>query len=465
VRRRSLAEVAAAVGGAVVPADAGGAAVVGVAIDSREVGPSELFVALPGERADGHRFVADALARGAAAALVRAGAVEPGVAGPLLEVDDPRRALMNLARDERSRFEGAVIGITGSTGKTCTKDFTAAVVGERLRVVASERSFNNEVGLPLTILRSDAGTQALVCELGARGPGHIRLLCEVARPAIGVVTNVGVAHMELFGSPQALRDAKAELPEALTEDGTAVLNADDPAVRGYAGRTRGRVVLYGTAGDAHVRAEGIAMAKETGRATFDLIAPNGRTGVELPVAGEHMVPNALAAAAVGHALGLPIGAVGEGLRGAAITPGRMQVRTTPEGLRVLDDSYNANPASMAAALKAARWMAGDARFVAVLGPMAELGPIADEEHERIGELLARLGVDALVAVGPEAKLIAVGAEREGVEPERIVRVDDAEGAVRAVRTLAGAGDIVLVKASRVAGLERVTRSLERGVSG
>ena len=431
-----------------------------VATDSRTVEPGSLFVALGGERQDGHRFVADAARRGAVGALVRSGAaVADADPAGLVDVDDPGRALLDLARAERSALRAVVVGVTGSTGKTTTKDFIGAVLGRRYRTVASLASFNNEVGLPLTLLRADAETDVLVCEMGARGAGHIRALCAVARPSIGVVTNVGVAHMELFGSPEVLRAAKAELPEALPPDGWAVLNADDAVVRAYAGRTRAQTLLFGTSAEATVRAEDVSIDRRTGRATFDLVIGSDRSRVLLPVPGEHMVPNALAAAAVGSILDVGIGETADALGGAEMSAGRMQVLDGAAGVRIVDDAYNANPTSMGAALRAARWMAGDGRCIAVLGAMAELGPIEEDEHLRIGELVARLGIDELVTVGPGAELIAVGAGREGVEPDRIHRTSDGDEAVDVVRTLLRPGDVVLVKASRVARLERVARRL------
>lgn len=465
MRPRSVAEVAAAVGGDVRNRrDDRAAAAEGVAIDSRSVRPRDLFAALRGERVDGHAFVAAAFERGAAAALVEKGRADAALPGTLVEVEDSRRALLDLARDERSRTTAAVVGITGSTGKTCTKDFTAAVLRERFRTVASTGSFNNEVGLPLTILAGDAGTEAFVCEMGSRGPGHIRLLCEVARPTVGIVTNVGVAHMELFGSPQVLRDAKAELPEAIPTGGVAVLNADDAVVRSYAARTAARVVTYGTR-EAQVAAREIDVDRESGRAAFRLELASGETArVRLSVPGEHMVPNALAAAATGWSLGVPVEAIAEALASAPVSAGRMAVAEAPGGFRVLDDSYNANPTSMAAALRAARWMAGNDRCVAVLGHMAELGPIEAEEHARIGELAARLGIDELVVVSRAAEGIAIAAEREGVEPSRVRRVAGADEAIEAVRRLVGPGDLVLVKASRAAGLERVAAALREGAA-
>ncbi|HXF57230.1 MAG TPA: UDP-N-acetylmuramoyl-tripeptide--D-alanyl-D-alanine ligase [Actinomycetota bacterium] len=460
MRARTLAEVAEAVRGRVRPAEAAGTVVRGVSTDSRRVRPGDLFVALPGAHTDGHRFVGQALAAGAAAALVREG--HPGLgepSGPVVEAADPLRGLLDLAADERRHLRGTVVGITGSTGKTSTKDFTAAVLSRRLQVAASPASYNNEVGLPLTLLGAPPDAEALVLEMGSRGRGHIRLLCEVARPLVGVVTNVGVAHMELFRSPEVLRDAKAELPEALPPEGTAVLNADDPVVRSYRARTPAAAVLYGLGPEAAVRAEAVRLDEVTAAARFRLVLPEGSAEVALPVPGEHMVPNALAAAAVGWVLGLTAEECAEGLARASLSAGRMRLLTTPGGLRVLDDSYNANPTSMAAALKTARRMAGRARCVAVLGFMAELGPISVAEHERLGELVVRLGVDHLVVVGEEARLVGVSAAREGLEADRLTFCRDPEEAAEAIRRVASPGDLVLVKASRAARLERVVRAL------
>ena len=479
MRERTLAEMATVMGGTARAPGADAVTARYVTTDSRTAGPGALFVALPGESFDGHTFVGAALSAGASGAVVRRGEAADGDASRLLDVDDPGRALLDLAADERSSLTALVFGVTGSTGKTCTKDFLASVLGERLAVVASPASFNNEVGLPLTLLSASEETQALVCEMGARGPGHIRLLCEVARPSIGVVTNVGVAHMQLFGSPQVLHDAKAELPESLPPEGAAILNGDDPVVRSYRYRTPARVVLYGVASeDADVRGLQVAPMGAAGdriwlapghrlgdrlrrRAGFVLSTPDGSATVRLPVPGEHMVPNALAAAAAGWAAGLSNDEIVRGLESTSVSASRMQLFDAPGGIRVIDDAYNANPASMAAALRAARWMAGDGRCVAVLGHMAELGQISIEEHERVGELLARLGIDELVTVGEQATLIAVGAEREGVEPERIHRTGTDAEALAVLGRVLRPDDLVLVKASRVAKLERLVEALRR----
>jgi UDP-N-acetylmuramoyl-tripeptide--D-alanyl-D-alanine ligase len=454
---RTLRDTARVIAGSVRgPSDG---LVTGVAVDSRVVKKGDAFFALGGDRSDGHAYVGDALARGATAAVVRRGWTGAGIDVGLIEVEDPRLALLNLATDARGDLTAIVIGITGSTGKTCTKDLTASVLSQRFRVVASPASFNNEVGLPLTILQAGSETEAVVCEMGSRGRGHIEVLCRVARPDVGVVTNIGVAHMELFGSPDVLRDAKAELPESLPENGVAVLNADDPVVRSFAERTRARrIVTFGSAPDAQVRAGAVDVARGSGLAEFDLVTPDGSVRVGLPVPGAHMVPDALAAAAVGWATGVSLEAMAQGLADAPMSGGRMDT-TEAGGIRIVDDSYNANPSSMAAALGAARLMAEDGRCIAVLGCMAELGPIAAAEHQRVGSMAAELGVDILIVVGEEAGDIATGARRAGMGDDRIHLCEDVMHAVESVQDLARPGDLVLVKASRVARLERIVEAL------
>jgi UDP-N-acetylmuramoyl-tripeptide--D-alanyl-D-alanine ligase len=452
VIERPLSEIAAAVRGTLRGPDA---VVSAVGIDSRAVRPGGLFVAISGERVDGHDFVADAFDRGAVAAVVH----RPEIAGPVIEVPDTGRALRDLAADERGRMRGArVVGITGSNGKTSSKDLAAAVVGTRLRTHASPASFNNEIGLPLTLLGAAPGVEVVVAEMGSRREGDVRLLCDVARPDVVVVTNVGLAHMGIFGSWDAIVRAGAEAVEWLGADGTAILNADDPVARSYADGSEANVITFGVDPGADVRAEDVELAADA-RATFTLHSAGEREPVALTVPGEHMVSNALAAAAVGLWAGLTLAECAAALKGAGVARWRMETFTGASGIVVVNDAYNANPESMAAALKAARWIAEGTRLAAVLGHMAELGPIAFEEHERLGELVVRIGVERLVTVGDEARAIARAAIREGQLPEDVATFDDPMGAADDVRAWANPGDVVLVKGSRVAGLERAADAL------
>jgi UDP-N-acetylmuramoyl-tripeptide--D-alanyl-D-alanine ligase len=451
VKPRLLSDVARATGGSLSGPDV---EVSSVSIDSRRIEPGGLFVALPGKHADGHDFVREALRTGAAALVHR----DVDAAGSLVRVAGTGEALLSLAGDERGRMGATLAGITGANGKTTTKDMTAAVCRTRFVTHASPASFNNEIGLPLTLLGAPEGTEVVVAEMGARRIGDVSLLCDVARPQVVVVTNVGVAHMEVFGSWEAIVASSTEPVEALGPEGTAILNADDPVVAGFASRCRGRVVTFGMGPGATVSCEGLTLGRD-GRAEFDVCWEGGRERVRLAVPGEHMVPNALAAAAVGLTLGVPLADIPGALGEALLSPWRMETFETPSGVRVVNDAYNANPESMAAALKAGRWMAGEGRFIAVLGQMAELGPISHDEHERIGELAARLRVDRLITVGPEARTIAVAGIREGVPPDDVASYDGAEGAVADVLANARSGDLVLCKGSRVAGLEALAEAL------
>ena len=452
MRPRPLSEVARAVDGRLRGPDT---SVTAAVVDSREAGPGSLFFAMAGERHDGHDFVTDALSRGAAGSVVH----RPVSAEPTVEVADTGRALLALAADERIRMPDAtVIGITGANGKTSTKDLAASILSTGFLTHASPGSFNNEIGLPLTLLGVPEGGEVVLAEMGARRRGDHAELCRVARPDAVVVTNIGVAHMEVFGSWQAIVEASAEPVEALADVGTAILNADDADVRDLAQRTRARVVTFGQTTDADVRADDVGL-DDDGRAGFDLVVGDQRERAELVVPGEHMVSNALAAAACGIALGLSAAECAAGLKGVGVSRWRMDSFTTEDGVRVVNDAYNANPESMAAGLRAARWMAREGRLAAVLGHMAELGPISADEHDRLGELVVRLGVDRLVTVGPLARTVAGAALREGAVPDSVVSVDTPVEAAAVVRAWARAGDVVLIKGSRVAGLERVAEAL------
>jgi UDP-N-acetylmuramoyl-tripeptide--D-alanyl-D-alanine ligase len=441
----TLAEVAAAVGGSLVGAD-GDAVVTGsVEYDSRAVTPGGLFVAFVGEKADGHDFAPAAMAAGAVG-MIGTRAVD-GVPGVV--VDDPLAAMARLARAVVDRLPDlTIVGITGSSGKTTTKDLVAQVVAESGPTVAPVGTSNNELGLPHTVLKVDADTRYLVLEMGARGIGHVRYLCGIAPPRIGMVLNVGVAHIGEFGSGDRIAQAKRELVEALPEGGLAVLNADDPRVAAMAPATKARVVLVGEDEAATVRAADVRL-DERGRPGYTLVTPLGTAPVRLALAGRHQVGNSLAAAAVGLELGVPLPELADRLaRLRLVSTRRMDVFDRADGVTVIDDSYNANPASMAAALRAQAAIGADRRRVAVLGYMAELGGYERAGHEEVGRLAATLGVDLLVVVGDNAAPIHDGAAAVASWGGKSVRVTDQEQAVALLGGELRPGDVVLVKGSR-----------------
>jgi UDP-N-acetylmuramoyl-tripeptide--D-alanyl-D-alanine ligase len=459
VRAMTAGTIAERAGGRVVAGDAE-ASVTGVAIDSRALAQGDLFVALPGEGADGHAFLGEAVARGAAAVLVREGVEGPPDAA-VIAVADPGSALLRLAGEVRRDLRCRVVAITGSSGKTITKEFTAAVARAAYRTVASAASFNNEIGVPLTLLAADDGTEVLVAEIGSRGVGHIASLMPVVRPDIGVVLNVGLAHVGMFGSTEAIAQAKGELVEGLAAGGTAVLNADDPAVDAMGVRTQATVLRFGLAAAADVRAEGVATGPDA-CATFTLVTPDGVADVRLRVPGEHIVSDALAAAATGVALGIDVASIAGALSAARGPAWRMEVTEAPGGWVVVNDAYNANPNSTAAALKTLVGMGRGRRTWAVLGYMAELGDDATHEHDRIGRLAVRLGISRLVAVGEETRPLFEAARLEGMTPEEATLVANGDEALALLRRSVAPGDVVLVKASRAVGLQTVALALAQG---
>ncbi len=428
-------EVARVTGGRIVGSrDLG---VDGATMDSRAVRPGQLFVALRGDR-DGHDFVAAARAAGAAAALVERALDD----APAVVVDDSGMALTALGAHARDRLEGAVIGVTGSVGKTSVKDLIAAATSPSRSTAASLRSFNNELGVPLTLLEAADDTEVAVIEMGARGVGHVRDLCTVARPTIGVVTAVALAHTEAFGAIEEVTRAKGELVEALTAAGTAVLNQGDERVAAMASRTAAGILTYGVdRGD--VRTEGVVLDGDL-RPRFRLVTPWGEADLVLAVRGRHNAENAAGAAAAALAAGAEFDGVVAGLAGASLSPWRMELTVARSGARVLNDAYNANPASTAAALEALADLDAE-RHTAALGPMAELGHHAETEHRRIAERASALGI----------RLVAVGTEDYGPAVEVVDGVDAAVGALG----ILGPGDAVLVKGSRVAGLEALAQRL------
>jgi UDP-N-acetylmuramoyl-tripeptide--D-alanyl-D-alanine ligase len=504
-------DIAAAVGGRLsVPAGSRAEVEIDVSgpvvVDSRHATAGSLFVAIKGEHADGHEFAA--AAREAGAALVLADREIPGV--PCVVVSDTVAALGRLAHAHLDRLLASdaearsptdrssvarrpllpspfpiVIGITGSSGKTTTKDLLAQLLARHGTTVAPPGSYNNEIGVPLTVLQADESTRYLVLEMGARGRGHIRYLCSIAPPRVGVVLNVGLAHAGEFGTKQDTAEAKSELVAAVPADGLAVLNGDDALVAAMRDRTEATVLTFGLTGD--IQARDIRLDAR-GRAAFTLVTAEGAAGVQLRLAGPHHVSNALAAAAVATGLGIETPSIGTALSAATATSRwRMEVRDRPDGVTVINDAYNANPDSVRAALEALTAISAAAetgagqddtrvrrRSWAVLGEMLELGSWSVHEHESVGRLAARLGVDRIVAVGAGAEPIhrgAMAARRRPIgrtgpasahptrPPVASLYVPDASAAIALLRAELRPGDVVLVKASRGIGLEWIAESL------
>jgi UDP-N-acetylmuramoyl-tripeptide--D-alanyl-D-alanine ligase len=444
-----LAEVAAVCDGEVVGDPDAEVSV--VVTDSRRVdADGALFVALDGEHDDGHRFVAAARDAGAAAALVERREVLGD--GPGVVVTSTWSALGRLGAAVRDRVDPDVIAITGSVGKTTTKDLSRAAIGGDRPTVAAEGSFNNELGVPLTLLATQADTRALVVEIGARGPGHIAALAPLVRPDVSIVTAVAGAHLEMFGDLDGVAAAKGELVEALTPDGTAVLNAGDERVWAMRDRTQARVLGYGAGAD--VVAEDVVV-DAWGRSRATVRTPWGRGELALPVPGRHNLDNALAALAAAGAIGVPLATALTGLGGASVSRWRAELHERADGLLVCNDAYNSNPTSALAALDLLDQLRRPTgRTVAVLGHMAELGAAAESGHEQVGahaghvaDLVVTTG--GTFGLGPAAR--AAGAE--------VVAVEGPDAAVAALRGRVGPGDVVLVKASRSAGLEAVADGL------
>jgi len=428
-----------------------------VVIDSREVAAGALFAAIAGARSDGHDFASAAYAAGAVAVL----GSRP-VDGPCVVVDDVVTALTKLAGLVRDRLSPVVIGLTGSVGKTTTKDLLAQILEGEAPTVATSRSFNNEIGLPLTILRAGRQTRYLVLEMGAARPGDITHLVRVGRPRIGMVLNVGPAHVLTMGGIDGVAKTKGEMVRDLPAaegGGFALLNADDERVAAMAGQTRAAVTFYGTGRGAAVRAANVTL-DAAGRASFTLHTPAGRAAVRLRLPGGHQVANALAAACAASAVGVPAMRIAAALSSAVPrSPGRFEIRERPDGVTVIVDAYNANPASTQAAIRTLATMAAGRRTVAVLGEMMHQAEGTIHQHEAIGALAGALGIDVLVAVGqgegPDAMAAAAGAA--GVS---VYAVPDGDAAIGLLRDALRPADVVLVKASSMVGLSAVAAALD-----
>ena len=454
-----LDELLSAVGGRLQgPTSVSG--ITGASVDSRRITPGSCYVALVGERVDGHRFVADAVRAGAAAALVsRPVELPPNLDAAIVQVPDPLVALGELAAWWRSRHAVRVVGITGSTGKTIAKEITADVLARTLTTLRNEGNLNSETGLPMTLLQLDATHEAAVLEMSMYTLGEIAWLAQIARPEVGVVLAVHPTHLERAGSIERIAQAKSELPAALPADGLAILNADDAAVAAMAGVTRAPVRTFGLGASADVRATDVVSHGLAGT-EFTLVAPWGERRIRSATPGRHLVPHALAAAIVAERLGVPLDEVEAALGAGSHAAHRMSVTEAASGATLVDDTYNASPVSVTAALEflAETPIAAGRRRVAVLGDMLELGPDEERLHREIGARAASVA-DAIVAVGRRGRWIAEAARAAG--HAGVTEVDDADDAAAALeRDVApGPGDVVLLKGSRGIGLDRAVELL------
>jgi UDP-N-acetylmuramoyl-tripeptide--D-alanyl-D-alanine ligase len=421
-----------------------------VSTDSRTIKPAELFVALRGENFEGHDFVKSAAKAGASGALVDlnwTGSVPNNFA--LLRATDTLKAYQTLAANYRRSLALKVLAITGSNGKTSTKDFAASVLARRFRVTKTEGNFNNHVGLPRTILEATSADEVAVWEIGMNHPGEIAALSKIAAPDAAIITNIGVAHIEFMGSREAIAMEKGAVAEAVESQGTVILNADDPFSEGIAARTRAKLVFAGTTGGA-VRA--IEISQSADGSEFTILEGAHRCRAQLPVVGLHMVQNALLAVAAGRAFGLSIEECAAGLAAAPLTKARLQIKEIG-GVQFLDDSYNANPDSMKAALRTLVELDAEGKRIAVLGEMRELGIESERGHREVGETAATLGVDRLITIGDAAELIAEGARTAGLH--KVSSVGSTAEAAKLLGEIAEPGDLVLIKGSRAVRTEEV----------
>ena len=427
-----------------------------IASDSRALKPGDLFIAIRGEKFDGHDFLAEAARLGAIGAIVEK--ETPGLPSSfaLIIVADAVRGLQLLATAYRATLRLTAVCITGSNGKTSTKDLCASVLAQRFSVTHTAGNLNNHLGVPFSILRADSSHDVGVFEIGMNHAGEIAPLAAIARPDIAIITNIGVAHTEFLGTREAIAQEKGMLAEAVGENGTVILNADDAFTPSIAKRTRARVMTAGLQG-GDVRATDLEQLSEGIK--FRLHATGQCVEAELPVPGEHMVRNALLACAAGITLGLSLDECAAGLRALNLTAGRLTQKTF-RGIRILDDTYNANPDSMSAALVTLARMPVAGRRIAVLGGMGELGAESERGHRSVGEVAGREKIGCVITVGETAQWIAAAAEISGVN--NVIRTADTDEAACILRAIAQPGDTVLVKASRSARLERIVQAMEGG---
>ena len=425
-----------------------------VCTDTRALKAGDFFVALRGENFDAHTFVAEAAKRGAAGAMVQEIPAGLPAGFAVVLVQDTLAGLQKLATNYRRTLSLQAVGLTGSNGKTSTKDLTASVLGEHFQVTSTDGNLNNHIGVPLTLLRARGSDQVGVFEFGMNHPGEIAPLAAMAAPDVAIITNVGMAHIEFMGSREAIAVEKGMLAEALQPGGTLILSAHDEFSPAIAARTKADVVMAGIGiGDVFAS----ELRPYFSGTKFRLHADGHSVEAGLSVPGEHMVRNAVLAAAAGRVFGLSLEECAEGLTKLRLTKGRLEQKVI-RGIQILDDTYNANPDSVAAALRTLSSMPAAGRRIAVLGRMGELGSEAERGHREVGEIAAHEHIDCVVGVGDEAQWITDAAWRGGVE--KVVRVGSTEEATKALRELAKAGDVVLIKGSRSAKMERIVEGLQ-----
>lgn len=451
----TFGEIAAAVNAVNTEGDPG-TVFCSVSTDTRKIVPGSIFIALKGERFDGHDFIDQAVSGGAGGVMVsRPVSVPKEVA--VLQVADTLMGLQKLANYNRSKFKGPLIAVTGSNGKTTTKDFIAAVLSRRFRVLKTTSNLNNEIGLPLTILNLDESYDAVVLEMGMRGLGEIDLLARIAAPTAGVITNIGESHLERLGSVENIAKAKTELLPHLPSKGYAILNGDDPWLRKYAHLSRCKVIFYGMGENAELSVRQPVVYTEKG-IRFAAEYKGKKTEYDLPVPGIHNVYNAMAAIAVGLQEGLSSEKCAEGLKSAELTGMRLEV-IEHGSFKIINDAYNASPLSTKASLGILAEMPGNGRNIAVLGEMYELGDRTEIGHREVGERVASLGLDILIGVGPLAKDICLGAQKSGMEPTRVFYCANNEEALETLKGLLKPGDRILVKGSRGMKMEEVVQGI------
>jgi UDP-N-acetylmuramoyl-tripeptide--D-alanyl-D-alanine ligase len=455
MNRTKLEQIAAFAGGRLSPGN-GEVLIDKISTDSRTLKRGDLFVALRGENFDGHQFVEAAAEAGAAGAIVDAGwngKVADGFA--IIRAPDSLAAYQNLAANYRQSLRLKVLAITGSNGKTSTKDFAASVLGRKFRVTKTEGNFNNHVGLPRTMLEATSQDQIAVWEIGMNHPGEVAVLAKIAAPDVAIITNIGVAHIEFMGSREAIAKEKGALAEAVGPHGTVILNADNQFSAEIAKRTHGKVIFAGTQ-EGTVRATDIHQSSEGSE--FTILEGAHRCRAQLPVPGLHMVQNALLAVAAGRVFGLSLEECATGLAAAPLTKARLQIRQA-NGVRFLDDSYNANPDSMKAALLTLKELDVEGKRIAVLGEMRELGTESERGHQEVGQAAADLEIDQLIAIGEVGEGIATAAKKAGLE--KSVSVKSTAEAAELLAEIAEPGDLVLIKGSRAAKTERVIDEFAR----